>query len=80
MFLLSHHAEEFHGLIKAELVTMNAGPTDNELTPYPAILVVTSQKVYFLRITAPYRHGIYTLTKYPIVILKSVELSLVLPI
>lgn len=30
---------------------MNAGPTDQELEPMPALLVVTSQKVYFLRIT-----------------------------
>lgn len=55
MFLLSHHAEEFHGLVKADLVTTNAGPTDEEMLPYPALLVVTSYKVYFLRITAPCR-------------------------
>lgn len=51
MFLLGHQSEEFHGLIKIELVTMTAGPMEEELTPTPALLVITSHKVYFLRIT-----------------------------
>ena len=51
MFLLGHQAEEFHGLVKAELIALPSTLSDAEATPQPALLVVTSHKLYFLRIT-----------------------------
>lgn len=46
MSLLSHQNEEFLGLIKADLVAANL-----EAEQQPVLLVVTSQKLYFMRIT-----------------------------
>ena len=56
MHLLGHPSEEFHGLVKAELVTMTPNSTvislEEELKPQAVLMVITSQKIYFLRITA----------------------------